>query len=407
MPLPAQLRRLGSAVVPYIAWVAALAFATLLYATLPSAIRPLLGPPRRTVDLQAWQRLAIGFLAAAPIAYAARRPVLALGTLLAEVTAGAVAGLHSPWSLLAVALLVFVVAATGSRGVSCTAAAVAVGALAGQEAFLTPGGSGFLIGGQNLNVLLAIAVALAAGILVRERREHGAALRRQTAQQAVTAERLRIARELHDMVAHSVGVVAIQAGAAKRVIDSRPEKAREALAVIEQTSRETLAGLRHMLGALRQADADVEDSVPALGLADLDRLLAGVAHPGLRIELSWSGKQRALSREVDLAAFRIVQESVTNVVRHAAAGTCLVHVAYRERELGIEVLDDGRGFAVRGSVRHASSGHSAPAELDRVDGEGLGYGIAGMRERVSLLGGHFAAGPRPEGGFRVAAGLPA
>jgi signal transduction histidine kinase len=198
----------------------------------------------------------------------------------------------------------------------------------------------------------------------------------------VTAERLRIARELHDMVAHSIGIIAIQSGAARRVMDTQPDKARDALAAIETTSQETLAGLRHMLGALRQAGATA-------GLAGVERLATTAAEAGVQVDVRWSGRRRPLPPEIDVSAFRIIQEAVTNVVRHAGTPRCSVAVEFREKELAVEVLDDGRGAAADG-----------PAE-------GAGYGLVGMRERISLLRGDFSAGPRPEGGFRVAARIPA
>ena len=166
-------------------------------------------------------------------------------------------------------------------------------------------------------------------------------------------ERLRIARELHDMVAHSIGIIAIQAGAGRRVIDTQPAEARNALAAIEATSRETLAGLRQMLGVLRRAepgrpgrpDPGHGPLEPAPGLADLDRLAATTADAGVRVEVRWLGPRRPLPADIDLSAFRIIQEAVTNVVRHAGTGHCRVTVDCRDDELGIEVTDDGRGSA--------------------------------------------------------------
>ncbi|WP_395297436.1 sensor histidine kinase [Kitasatospora hibisci] len=260
--------------------------------------------------------------------------------------------------------------------------------------------------GDNLTVnvvivLLALAAAGAVGLLGRERRDHAVALRSQEVAEAVTAERLRIARELHDMVAHSIGIVAIQAGVGSRVLDTQPAAAREALEAIEATSRETLAGLRRTLVALRRTDpAEAgrgslasntrrEPPAPAPGLADLDRLVAATADAGVRVELRRSGDQRPLPPELDLSAYRIVQEALTNVVRHADVGHCRVAVEYGDEELSVEVVDDGRGAA------------RAPGK-----NPGQGFGLVGMRERVALLHGRLSVGPRPEGGFRVAARLP-
>ncbi|WP_433188496.1 sensor histidine kinase [Actinoallomurus sp. CA-150999] len=233
--------------------------------------------------------------------------------------------------------------------------------------------------------VLAVTTAYVVGRLFRERREHAAALRSRAVADAVTAERLRIARELHDMVAHTIGIVALQAGAAKRVIDTQPTRAREALGEVETASRETLSGLRRMLGALRQAEAEAAPLHEMPGLADVDRLAEATTAAGVRVDVRWHGERRALPPDVDLSAFRIIQEAVTNVVRHAESRSCTVSIDYQDEDLTIEVTDGGRG-------------HSATP--------GTGYGLVGMRERVALLHGDFTAGPHPEGGFRVTARLP-
>ncbi|MFD8543225.1 sensor histidine kinase [Streptomyces sp. NPDC059649] len=256
--------------------------------------------------------------------------------------------------------------------------------------------TGLFAHGDNLTInvviaLLAMSASCIAGLLGRERREHAVALRAQEVAEAVTAERLRIARELHDMVAHSIGIIAIQAGVGSRVIQTQPAEAREALRAIEATSRETLSGLRRTLVSLRQAERDTTDPkqsplAPAPGLADLERLAATTADAGVRVDVRRSGHQRPLPADIDLSAYRIVQEALTNVVRHAGTGSCRVAIDYGDEELSVEVVDDGRG----------ATG----------DGPGHGFGLIGMRERVGLLGGHLSAGPRPDGGFRVAARLP-
>ncbi|MET9961881.1 sensor histidine kinase [Streptomyces sp. NPDC006326] len=221
------------------------------------------------------------------------------------------------------------------------------------------------------------------GDSVRRGRESAAQAHARATEQALTEERLRIARELHDMVAHSIGIIAIQAGVGSRVIDTRPAQAREALQAIEATSRETLSGLRRTLVALRRSEP--APLAPAPGLDGLDRLASTTsADAGVRVELVWSGDRRPLPPDIELAAFRIVQEALTNVVRHARAAHCRVAVAYGPQELSLEVTDDGRGTS----------------------GGGGGFGITGMRERTALLHGSFEAGPGPGGGFRVAAVLP-
>ncbi|MET7685926.1 sensor histidine kinase [Streptomyces sp. NPDC005423] len=292
-------------------------------------------------------------------------------------------------SYLAVDLVLGLIVATGARRASIVALA---GSLTVQ--LLVVGGFSH---GDNLIVnvviaLLALAAAWTCGLLSRERREHTVVLRSQEVAEAVIAERLRIARELHDMVAHSIGIIAIQAGAASQVIGTRPTEAGEALRAIEVTSRETLSGLRRTLVALRQADLGAAASgnqaalAPSPGLADIDRLAAATADAGVHVAVRRSGEERPLPADIDLSAFRIVQEALTNVVRHAGTGSCRVLIDYGDEELSVEVVDDGRG------ATENSSAH--------------GFGLVGMRERVALLYGDLSAGSRPEGGFRVTARLP-
>jgi signal transduction histidine kinase len=254
---------------------------------------------------------------------------------------------------------------------------------------------GFTHGPDNLVVigtiaLLALVTACVVGLLGSERRRYAHELRTHEVAEAITAERLRIARELHDQVAHSIGIIAIQAGVGSRVIETQPLEARAALSAIEATSRETLSGLRRTLVALRRSGPSAESGAapygPAPGLGDLERLAATTTDAGVEADLRWSGQRRQLPPDIDLSAYRIVQEALTNVVRHSGAGRCRVTVGFGEDELSVEIVDEGRGM--RGA------------------GTGVGFGITGMRERVALLHGEFSAGPRPEGGFRVAARLP-
>jgi signal transduction histidine kinase len=411
------------------AWVVAVAFACALEATWHPRVEPRYWPWHSSLgslsDLGPDAQVVTVLLLAAPVGLCLRLPLHVLGVLTVEYVAGSVFGLRPTAMPLGLAALVFVIGATRSRTVGLVASVAALLGCAVQD-WVADGDP--LAAGKSGNVLLLFVIAFIGGVLVRERREHGRALREQVAARAVTAERLRIARELHDMVAHSVGIVAIQSGAARRVIDTQPERAKEALGVIESTSRETLAGLRHMLGALRRAEADREEAAPMPGLADLDRLAAHAAGAGVRVELRRCGEVRPLPPEVELSAYRIVQESVTNVVRHSGARDCRVDVEYGRAELIIEIVDDGRGgveveppglaaapcaSGTRTATATATAGTGAaragaadPA-AGRASPDHLGYGLVGMRERVSLLHGRFDAGPRPDGGFRVAAWLPA
>ncbi|WP_326771173.1 sensor histidine kinase (plasmid) [Streptomyces sp. NBC_01591] len=291
-------------------------------------------------------------------------------------------------SYLAVDLVLGFIVATRARRASIVAVAVSS---AVQLLVIGVFAHGDSLTVNGVIALLALAASCMAGLLSRERREHAVALRAQEVAEAVTAERLRIARELHDMVAHSIGIIAIQAGVGSRVIQTQPAEAREALRAIEVTSRETLSGLRRTLVSLRQADRGATASeqsplAPSPGLADVERLAAATAGAGVRVDVRCSGEQRPVPADIDLSAYRIVQEALTNVVRHAGTGRCRVVIDYGDEELSVEVVDDGRGATGNGSAH--------------------GFGIIGMRERVGLLGGHLSAGPRPEGGFRVAARLP-
>ncbi|WP_312888772.1 sensor histidine kinase [Nonomuraea rhodomycinica] len=368
---------------------------------------------------------------AVPLAWARRRPGVVLTVLLSGAVAAMVLGQPAQrfWPLFPAAdVLVCLLAAGRSRRAGLAAAA---GALLVQEtAFqvdlarhgLRAGALGFLA----LSVLLGLGVLVAwlTGFLVRQRRAYDLALRAHVEARTVTEERLRIARELHDMVAHSIGVIAIQAGAGARVIDDSPERAREALAAIEATSRQTLKGLRHLLGVLRapghpgpagrghpgpseggrrgsaEGGQRGEPASPP-GLDELDRLARTTAAAGLRVDVRRRGKPRPLPAAVDRSAFRIIQESVTNVLRHAGTDHCRVVVDYGEDDLRVEVVDDGpatAGPGPRPAARPAVRPAAAP--------EAGGHGITGMRERAALLDGDLEAGPRPGGGFRVTARLP-
>ncbi|WP_433379798.1 sensor histidine kinase [Actinoplanes sp. CA-142083] len=253
--------------------------------------------------------------------------------------------------------------------------------------------AGYLSGAPThwtVGVAYAVLPALVAGLVgfsIRQARDYARRLSEQTAAQAVIAERLRISRELHDHVAHSVGVIALQAGAAARVMDTQPDRAREAMRAVEATSRDTLSGLRRMVGGLRVSGDGPAESPPlhpAPSLADVDDLVVTTGAAGIEVDLCWAGDRRPLPADVELSAYRIIQESLTNVLRHADVAACRVLVEFHPAELAIEVTDDGRG------------GGSGPP----------GYGLAGLRERVALLHGTMTAGPRPAGGFQVAARLP-
>jgi signal transduction histidine kinase len=226
----------------------------------------------------------------------------------------------------------------------------------------------------------ALVVGFLLGLTVRTRREYATIERENHARQAVSAERLRIAREMHDIVAHSMSLIAVKAAVGNHVALEQPDQARDALRVIEDTSRETLAELRRMLGVLRDGTG-VPELAPAPTLDDLRALAERAEQAGPAVDLTIDGLDE-LPSGVGQSVYRIVQEALTNVVKHAAATTCRIRVTGGEGEVSIEVLDDGRG------------GEAVP-----------GHGLIGMRERVAVYGGEFTAAPA-QPGFRVFARLP-
>jgi signal transduction histidine kinase len=309
----------------------------------------------------------------------------------------AFAALFMPPVFLGPAMLVAVysVAAYGRRWVSLAGLVVAELGLA--AVWFTPA---MLERSTFLLFMGILAVAWVLGHFVGDRQVYAAQLEERTAElerareelarRAVTEERLRLARELHDVVAHAMSVIAVQSGVGAHVADSRPEEVGKALSAIEATSRAALTELRRLLGVLRQ-DSEVQASLtPVPGLANLDSLLAEVGKAGLAVRLRVEGTPLQLPAGVDLSAYRIVQEALTNVVKHAGPAHAQVTIGFRDQEVTVEVTDDGRGVV-------------PPAGDGRV---GTGHGLIGMRERVAAYGGDLQVGPRPGGGFRVAARLP-
>jgi signal transduction histidine kinase len=245
-----------------------------------------------------------------------------------------------------------------------------------------------------------LLVLLAATEVVRSRRERAAAVHRSLQQEGLRKaeeERLRIARELHDVLAHNISLINVQSGVALHLLDERPEQARTALTVINEASAEALREIRSVLGALRRVDEDLPRR-PAASLERLPELVARSANAGVDVDVQIDGEPRPLPSEIDLAAYRILQESLTNVSRHAGAGQATVSVHYGDRELALEIDDDGLE-SVTGANRTATAADDPP-------GAGTGNGIVGMRERAAALGGDLEAGPRPGGGFRVRARIP-
>jgi signal transduction histidine kinase len=441
----------------------------------------------------------VGALVAAgvfvPVALRRRAPMMAFGGLL--VLAALVSGMAMAAGaviFLAVAYTLYAVTLSSSKRTGVAA----LGLVLALMVIITVAGRGrpqFLLGGAYAPVALANVLAWTTAYSVRQRRLYVVRLQQQAASSAVADERLRIARELHDVVAHSMSVIAVQAGYGQYVIDDSPEGAREALGAIQLTSREALDEMRRMLGVLRAQDAAPGQGLsdrpgtgtgfridgaaaapgagagyaaaggsgehaatrldglppgpgfggaaplaPAPGLANLDRLIKRTCGAGVRVTLEVYGQTRPLPAGLDLSAYRIIQEALTNVVKHASSGArCTVHLGYDEGVLAIRVTDDGgqSTTTLPGYGGAHAGGQPAPAALVQADlaardrvpaavgvsvaaGQGMaggwrmpsepsvstGHGIIGMRERAHLCGGELTARPLREGGFQVTASLP-
>jgi signal transduction histidine kinase len=220
---------------------------------------------------------------------------------------------------------------------------------------------------------------------------------------AVAEERGRIARELHDVVAHSVSVMVVQAGAARRSVAGNPDQATAVLTQIEDTGRQALAEMRRLLGLLRDGkDGAAAALDPQPSLAHLDGLLAATREAGLPVELAVEGEPRQPPAGIDLSAYRIVQEALTNSLKHAGPARAVVRVCYGAGALEVQVWDDGRGAADNG-LESAFGRRSADSDRQN---RRSGHGLIGMRERVALFGGSLEVGSRPGGGFLAAARLP-
>ena len=358
--------------------IAALAIVLLLGTTFSSYWHP----HNRPLDV-----LAYGLLVLAPggLALSRRWPSAAVGVALAAVLT--YQALNYPPGPIHLALLVALYRAATPQHPLRT---LGLGALTviGYSAvgLLSPGGlslDGALLGTAAVSAALGLGYAVASQrASVRQRRE-------EETQRRVTEERLRIARELHDVVSHSISTINVQAGVAAHVMAERPDQAHEALVTIKETSRDTLRELRGILQVLRGVD-EIDPRSPAPGLAQLDVLVDTAIQAGVPTQASVIGTARPLPPAVDLAAYRIIQESLTNVIRHAGPASAQVRVAYEPTQVVITVTDDGRGVVI-----HPNRNGPPP-----------GLGIPGMRERVAAVGGSIEAGPRDRRGFAVRAVLP-
>jgi signal transduction histidine kinase len=369
-----------------------------------------------TYGVPRWAAVVLAALAVLPAAVRRRWPraVLALVTVSGAVQVAL--GTSSPAPPIAVAFVMYLIPLRfplreAGRLLAATLLVTAAGATAFglvQHGPYRPGGmtSAATLFGEGG---AAIIVAWVIGYAARQQRAYVAARQEQAerqvreelaeVRQATSEERLQIARELHDVVAHSLSLIAVRAGVANYVIAEHPEEAARALTSIEHTSRGALAEMRALLEVLR-AEPDGTGPgtglpvgpqhaglVPAPGLASLESLTARTAEAGVRVDLDIRGERPQLTPGLDLAAYRVIQEALTNVIKHAATDSCKVTVACQPDVLTVEITDSG---PLRNGSGNAAAGH----------------GLAGMRERVSMYGGQFQAGPRPGGGFRVAARFP-
>jgi len=373
---------------------------SLLAAALLGATVSRIPHPEQHADLSgaAWDvvRYVAAVLATVPLA--ARRRWS--GLVLVLVTTGDAVlialGSHGP-ALIGVAFAIYMYAVNSParlplRTPAVVASAMLAGALAapgGPEwTALIAGPAVVLVGwfaGENARARRLFAEQTLREAAERERQ------REQRIRQAAAEERLRIARELHDVVAHSMTVIAVRAGAARVLLDTEPEEARHALGIIETTSRRALREMRRLVGVLRQPDEPGEAELePAPRLGQLDDLIHETSQAGVDVDVDITGNIRPLPEGIDVSAYRIIQEALTNVVRHAGPTTAHLHIRYRPDEVELELYDDGP----------TSNRHHTVSPTN-----GSGHGLVGMRERVALYHGHLIAEPT-DTGYRVVARLP-
>jgi signal transduction histidine kinase len=344
-----------------------------------------------------WLGYALLALGAAALAARRRAPRAVLVVTAVAVTVTFVLDIdhNGPFVILPVMVALYTATEAGLRRAAIITAAAVIAALG----LLVIGFSANADGDDTQGLLWAtgwLAASVVAGEVVKGRRDYIAAVearaveaertREEEARRRAGDERLRIAREVHDVLGHSLSLINVQAGTAAHVIDRQPEKAREALEIIKQASKQALQDLRGTLEALQESHESAP-RVPSPGLQRLDHLVGLVAASGVDVDVTVTGDPRPLPATVDLAAYRIVQESLTNVLRHARSTTAAVRLSYGEHELDIEVEDNGVGVT------------------DRVR-RGSGDGVDGMRARAAALGGQLEVARRSQGGTRVQARLP-
>jgi signal transduction histidine kinase len=337
-------------------------------------------------------------LACAPVAVRRRWPLAALVVSSAGVVIHFGAGWPEGLITIVALFLTYSVAAWSPTG-KALAGLGAVVAAVGLVGFIEPAGLDEL---GVLGVLAQFAVVWAIGIAVRHRRlaadarvreaERRADLERESTARVLAEERLRIAQELHDVVAHAMSVIAVQAGVGAHLLDHRPEQARASLEAISATSRGALVEMRRLLGVLRD-ETGTRSPAPAPSLADLPTLLAEVRSAGVPATLHVEGLPAGTHAGVELSAYRIIQEALTNVIRHAGhPSSVTVTIRHLRGSVAVEIADNGTAVAASTDVNETI--------------EHAGHGLVGMRERVELWGGELSIGPTPDGGYRVEAWLP-
>ena len=342
----------------------------------------------RALDLWAY-----ALMATAVVALAARRvwPLATLVVTVALSVAYLAVGYPVGPFFLAPAVAMYSLAARWPVRGSLVALGVGfVALLAGHTPGLVEAGRGELLAQTAAGAPWAagwLGLPWAIGTLMRLGREGATRDREEEARRRAYEERLRVARDVHDVVGHGLAVINMQAGVALHVLGRRPDQAEVALEAIKTASKDALDELRATLAVFRQPDEADAPRRPTPGLDQLESLTADMADSGLPVELLVTGERTCLPGAVDLAAYRIVQESLTNVLRHAGGATATVRVTHEPDTLDLEITDDGRGRAPRGDGR-------------------AGQGLTGMRERAAAVGGTLEAGPSGGGGFRVHARLP-
>jgi signal transduction histidine kinase len=333
-------------------------------------------------------------LAAAALPFRRRYPVGALSVILPAVALAVGLQVQQPLASLAALALYSVTKVSSRRRSQAALGAVAVATLSAVSA---AGGS--RLAGSLFATAAIVLAAWLAGENARSRTVYAAAVAERAAERevereermrrAVADERVVIARELHDIVAHAMSVIAVRSGVARVVIDTNPEEAHEALGIIETTARRALQEMRLLVGVLRRAEGSDGELDPAPGLDGVADLVDQAGHAGVEVTVEIEGEERPLPGGADLSAYRIIQEALTNVARHAGPTRARLRITYLASEIVIEVVDEGG--------RRWYRPHPDPA--------GSGHGLIGMRERAALYGGDLTAGPHGHG-FEVRATLP-